>query len=329
MMEWTDRHYRRMARMISRRTLLYTEMVVADAAIRGDRARLLGFDPVEQPVALQLGGSEPEKLAEAARIGADWGYAEINLNVGCPSDRVQSGRFGACLMAEPELVARCVAAMQAAVDVAVTVKTRIGVDDADPSVMLRTFVAAMRGAGVRSLAIHARKAWLKGLSPKENRTIPPLDYPLVHAIKAENPDLEIVINGGIRTLDEAEVHLARVDGAMIGRAAYEDPYMLAEADARIFADPAPVPTRHEVVRAMADYAEARMGEGVPLNAIGRHMLGLFSGLPGARAYRRHLSEHMHGCDAGPQTLLDAAAHVPEDTPAQARQTNARDEADAA
>ncbi|MDJ0969872.1 MAG: tRNA dihydrouridine(20/20a) synthase DusA, partial [Kiloniellales bacterium] len=234
MMDWTDRHCRYLLRLISRRTLLYTEMVPTGAVLHGDRARFLGFDPAERPLALQLGGAEPEDLAACARLAEAEGYDEVNLNVGCPSDRVQHARFGACLMAEPALVARCIAAMQDAVGIPVTVKSRIGIDDQDDYVDLLRFVDSVASVGCRSFTVHARKAWLEGLSPKQNREIPPLNYERVYRLKAERPDLEIVINGGIRSLDEAEAHLARVDGVMIGRAAYQDPYLLAEADRRLF-----------------------------------------------------------------------------------------------
>src|SRR5581483_1440121 len=237
MMDWTDRHCRVLHRLLSARALLYSEMVTADAVLRGDREKLLGFDAKEHPVALQLGGSEPEKLAEAARIGEGFGYDEINLNVGCPSDRVQSGRFGACLMREPALVAQCGAAMRRAVKVPVTIKCRLGVDEQDPEIALRALIKACAGEGVGIFAVHARKAWLEGLSPKENRDIPPLDYQLVYRIKQENPALTIILNGGIQTLDQAAAHLAHVDGVMLGRAAYQEPALLAEVDSRFFGDP--------------------------------------------------------------------------------------------
>src|ERR1700741_4812204 len=270
MMDWTDRHCRFLHRSLTRRALLYTEMLTADAVLRGDRARLLGFDARERPVALQLGGAEPGKLAEAARIGAGFGYDEINLNVGCPSDRVQSGRFGACLMREPELVGECVSAMRAAVPVPVTVKCRIGVDDQDPEVSLRATIDACVRAGVDTFAVHARKAWLEGLSPKENRDVPPLDYDLVYRVKRERPELTIVINGGIDTLDEARTHLAHVDGVMLGRAAYQSPAMLADVDARFFGD-GPVDIA-QALDAYLDYIARELAKGVPLNAMTRHML---------------------------------------------------------
>jgi tRNA-dihydrouridine synthase A len=307
MMEWTDRHCRRLHRLLSAHARLYTEMVTAEAAIRGDRARLIGFDAAEKPVALQLGGAEPARLAEAARIGADFGYDEINLNVGCPSDRVQSGRFGACLMREPQLVGDCVAAMRAAVSVPVTVKCRIGVDDQDPGQSLRETIASCRAAGVRVIVVHARKALLGGLSPKENREVPPLDYALVYRVKRENPDLTIVVNGGIATLDEAEAHLRHADGVMLGRAAYQNPAMLADADTRFFGGEA----KHidEAVEAYLEYVSAQLATGVRLNALTQPMLGLFNGRPGARLFRRHLSENATRPDAGISVLRDALAFL--------------------
>jgi tRNA-dihydrouridine synthase A len=303
MMDWTDRHCRFLHRQLTRQARLYTEMVTAEAVIRGDRARLLGFDAAEHPVALQLGGAEPVRLAEAAAIGADMGYAEINLNVGCPSDRVQSGRFGACLMREPALVADCVAAMRARVGVPVTVKCRIGVDDQDPQAALGTLVAACAQAGVTMFAVHARKAWLEGLSPKENRDVPPLDYALVHRLKREKPALTIVLNGGIATLDAAEEQLRHVDGVMIGRAAYQSPAMLADVDARFF--DAPARTIEDAVEDYVVYIARQLQAGVPLHAMTRHMLGLFNGRPGARQFRRHLSEHANKAGADVTTLRTA------------------------
>ncbi|MBI1196942.1 MAG: tRNA dihydrouridine(20/20a) synthase DusA [Phenylobacterium sp.] len=288
MMDWTDRHCRVLHRMLTRRALLYTEMLTTGAVLHGDRERLLAFSDVEHPVALQLGGSEPAELAEAARIGEARGYDEINLNVGCPSDRVQSGRFGACLMREPELVAECVAAMGAAVKVPVTVKCRIGVDDQDPEESLFGLVDLCAKAGVTQFTVHARKAWLKGLSPKENRDVPPLDYPLVWRLKRERPDLTIVINGGIGSLDEAEEHLKHVDGVMLGRAAYHTPAILAEADARIFGEGGAVDP-FAAVAAYRDYVAAELARGTHLAAMTRHMLGLFHGRPGARTWRRILT----------------------------------------
>jgi tRNA-dihydrouridine synthase A len=292
---------------LTRHALLYTEMVTADAILRGNRERLLGFDRREEPVALQLGGSEPEKLAEAAQIGAGFGYAEINLNVGCPSDRVQSGRFGACLMQEPQLVAECVSAMRAAVSIPVTVKCRIGVDDQDPEQALRDVIGLCARAGVKTFAVHARKAWLEGLSPKENRDVPPLDYELVYRVKREHPKLKIVINGGINTLDEAHAHLAHVDGVMLGRAAYHSPAMLTEVDARFF-DGEPV-SFDAAVDAYVAYAAEQLDRRIPLNRLTKPMLGLFNGRQGARLFRRHLAEHGTLRGANLQTLQDALALV--------------------
>ena len=307
MMEWTDRHCRMLHRALTRQTRLYTEMVTAEAVIRGEQERLIGFDPREHPVALQLGGSEPARLAEAAKIGADFGYDEINLNVGCPSDRVQSGRFGACLMLEPELVAECAGAMNRAVDIPVTVKCRIGVDEQEPEIALRELIARCRNAGITTFIVHARKAWLQGLSPKENREVPPLDYDLVARVKAENPDLTIVVNGGIATLDEAAAHLLQVDGVMLGRAAYHNPALLAEVDARFFGG-AEVRIDDAVERYL-EYVAHQLEHGVPLNAMTRHMLGLFHGRPGARAFRRHLSENATKPGANLATLREALSHL--------------------
>ena len=288
MMDWTDRHCRVLHRMLTRRTLLYTEMLTTGAVLHGDRARLLAFSPLEHPVALQLGGSEPADLAAAARLGEAEGYDEINLNVGCPSDRVQSGRFGACLMREPELVAECMAAMAAAVKVPVTVKSRIGVDDQHPEESLYRLVDVCAQAGVTTFMVHARKAWLQGLSPKENRDVPPLDYPLVWRLKRERPDLTIVINGGIGSLDEACEHLRHVDGVMLGRAAYHTPAILAEADARIFGE-GEVVDPFAAVEAYRDYVASELARGTHLAAMTRHMLGLFHGVAGARTWRRILT----------------------------------------
>jgi tRNA-dihydrouridine synthase A len=310
MMDWTDRHCRVLHRGLSAHALLYTEMVTAEAVIRGDRARLIGFDVAEHPVALQLGGSEPARLAEAAKIGVEAGYDEINLNVGCPSDRVQSGRFGACLMREPALVAECVAAMRAVTSIPVTVKCRLGVDDQEPEQALRAMIGACADAGVDSFIVHARKAWLDGLSPKENRDVPPLDYDLVYRVKRENPGLTIVINGGIATLDEAAQHLGHVDGVMLGRAAYHSSAMLADVDARFFgAEPARM---EEAIDAYRAYVARKLGEGVPLHAMTKHMLGLFNGRPGARLFRRHLSENATRPGADIAVLDAALAHLSRD-----------------
>ncbi len=311
MMDWTDRYDRYFLRLITRRALLYTEMVTANAVLHGDRERLLGFDPAEHPVAAQLGGSDPAALAESARIAADFGYDEINLNVGCPSDRVQTGRFGACLMAEPGLVADCVGAMRAAVGVPVTVKCRIGIDDQDAEEALSEFVEIVAATGCNTFIVHARKAWLQGLSPKENREIPPLDYDRVYRLKAARPDLTIVINGGITALDAAEGHLTRVDGVMLGRAAYQNPYLLADVDRRFYGSTENAPTRTEIVTGIIPYIERRMADGVPLNHITRHILGLYQGVPGARAWRRYLSENAHRPGADARVVEQAAALVEE------------------
>jgi tRNA-dihydrouridine synthase A len=313
MMDWTDRHCRFLHRSLTRHALLYTEMVTADAILRGNREKLLGFDRREDPVALQLGGSEPVKLAEAARIGEDFGYNEINLNVGCPSDRVQSGRFGACLMREPELVGECVSAMRASVSIPVTVKCRIGVDDQDPEKALRDLIGLCARAGVKTFAVHARKAWLEGLSPKENRDVPPLDYALVYRVKQEHPKLKIVLNGGIDTLDAAEAHLAHVDGVMLGRAAYHSPAVLAEVDARFFG--AGTVSFEAAVNAYVEYAAEQLEQRVPLNRLTKPMLGLFNGRQGARLFRRHLAEYGNLRGANMQTLRDALALV---APAESR-----------
>ncbi len=305
MMDWTDRHERAFLRTISRRTLLYTEMVTTGAIIHGDRDRFLAFDPMEHPVALQLGGSEPADLAFAAREGAQRGYDEVNLNLGCPSDRVQRGRFGACLMTEPDLVADCVAAMIEATDIPVTVKTRIGVDEVDSYGALTAFVEKIAATGCRSFTIHARKAWLSGLSPKENREVPPLRYDVVYDLKRDFPELEIVLNGGVLSLEDAQRHLKQVDGVMIGRAAYQTPYMLAEADRLVFGEEGEARSREEVVADFLPYVERQVSAGVPVKSITRHMLGLFNGLAGARAWRRHLAEEAHKPGAGPEVIAAA------------------------
>jgi tRNA-dihydrouridine synthase A len=303
LMDGTDRHCRYFHRLMSRRARLYTEMITAEAAINGDREYLLGFDESEHPVALQLGGSAPEKLAEAARIGEGFGYDEINLNVGCPSDRVQSGAFGACLMKTPELVAACVVAMKDAVQIPVTVKCRIGVDDQDPEESLFGFVGAVAAAGCEVFIVHARKAWLEGLSPKENRTIPPLDYDLVRRLKASRPDLDIILNGGIETLTDAAGFAEEFDGVMLGRAAYGSPYLLASVDEVIFGETRPSPSREEVARAMSGYVKREFAKGVRPHSVTRHMLGLYHGAPGARRWRRYLSENAGAARA---TILDEA-----------------------
>jgi tRNA-dihydrouridine synthase A len=311
MMEWTDRHCRYFHRLLTRHTLLYTEMLTTGAVLRGDRARLLGFDAFEQPVALQLGGCDPQALAECARIGADFGYREINLNVGCPSDRVQEGRFGACLMAEPALVAQCVVAMKRAVAVPVTVKCRIGIDDQDPGQSLFAFATAMKSAGADALIVHARKAWLKGLSPRENREVPPLDYPLVHRLKTMHPDFEIAINGGIGNIETAREQLDHVDGVMMGRAAYQEPWRLLAVDPEIYGAAAPFSSGKDAALAMVPYIERQQRNGMRLHSITRHMLGLFRAVPGARAFRRHLATEAVKPGATAQVLIDALAMVRE------------------
>lgn len=311
MMDWTDRHCRYLHRLLSRRALLYTEMVTAPALVRGGAVHLLEHDAAEHPVALQLGGSDPAELAAAARLGADAGYDEINLNVGCPSDRVQSGTFGAVLMKQPDLVADCCAAMRAAVDVEVTVKCRIGVDDQEPRDVLPAFLDRIAAAGVSRVAIHARKAWLQGLSPKENRDVPPLDYPLVVAMKSAFPDLHISVNGGITTLEQARAFLDQgLDGVMIGRAAYHQPWdVLGRADTTIFAAADPMATPQDAVRDMLPYIERHLMAQGRLHQISRHMLGLFAGQPGARQWRRILSEGASQKGAGPELVLRALAAV--------------------
>ena len=307
MMDWTDRHCRYFLRLLTPSALLYTEMVTAQAIMHGDRGRLLGFDPAEQPVALQLGGSDAAMLASAARAGENFGYDEINLNVGCPSDRVQSGRFGACLMAEPALVRDCVAAMREAVGVPVTVKSRIGIDDHEDYGFLRDFVGTVAESGCGTFIVHARKAILSGLSPKENREVPPLCYEFVYRLKAEFPGLVIVLNGGVRDLDSVRAHLEKVDGVMIGREAYHNPYFLAELEHALHGvEPS---SREAVMSAFADYAEARLAEGVRLSSMTRHVLGLYLGRPGARRWRRQLSEGACKRGAGPEVIREAMRAV--------------------
>ncbi|HPQ25520.1 MAG TPA: tRNA dihydrouridine(20/20a) synthase DusA [Gammaproteobacteria bacterium] len=309
MLDWTDRYCRFFLRQISRKTLLYTEMVTTGALLHRDPARFLDFDPAEHPLALQLGGSDPDELAACARLAEDWGYDEVNLNVGCPSDRVQSGRFGACLMAEPQLVADCVAAMSEATTRPVTVKHRIGIDHRDSYEELSQFVDSVSQAGCATFIVHARKAWLQGLSPKENREIPPLQYGVVHALKRDFPQYGFVINGGFKTLAQVEHQLDTVDGVMIGREAYQNPWILADADARIFGTDGEPPNRRQVVHRMLPFIAAQHAAGVPVHRITRHMLGLFQGQRGARAWRRHLSEHVHRPDAGAQIIIDALEHI--------------------
>jgi tRNA-dihydrouridine synthase A len=313
MMEWTDRHCRFFHRLMTRRALLYTEMLTTGAVLHGDRARLLRFDPAEHPVALQLGGYEPRALAECARIGADAGFDEINLNAGCPSDRVQEGRFGACLMTEPELVGDCVAAMKAAVSVPVTVKCRIGVDDQDPEEALARFAQAVERAGADVLIVHARKAWLKGLSPKENREVPPLDYERVYRLKAAHPRLPIVLNGGVGSIEDGRVHLSHVDGVMMGRAAYQEPWRLLAVDPALFGEDAPFISPKEAAAALVPFIERELHEGTRLHAITRHLHGLFRAVPGARAFRRHLAGAATS-DAGAELLLAALSLVSDRQP---------------
>lgn len=309
MMEWTDLHCRAFHRHLSRRARLYTEMLTPGAIIHGDRARLLGFDPVEHPVALQLGGSDPDVLAAAARIGADLGYDEINLNVGCPSDRVQNGAFGACLMRAPALVGNCVAALKASVAIKVTVKCRLGIDEQDPEVALDVLADAVVAAGCDAVIVHARKAWLKGLSPKENRSVPPLDYDRVRRLKLRFPELPVVLNGGLATIEAMRAELAGVDGVMVGRAAYQDPALLLDVDPVLFGEPAPVADAFAAMEAFTPYIERRLAEGVPLHAMTRHMLGLFNGRRGARAWRQHLATEGVKPGADLETLRAALVHV--------------------
>lgn len=309
MMAWTDRHDRYFLRLFSRRARLYTEMVTTGALLHGDVDHHLRFDAAEHPVALQLGGSEPDALAQSAKLGADYGYDEINLNCGCPSPRVQRGAFGACLMLEPALVAESVAAMRAAVEIPVTVKCRIGVDDSEDYAFLAEFAQAVRDAGCETLIVHARKAWLNGLSPKQNREVPPLRYELVHRLKAEFPDMSIVINGGLRSLDEAQAQLAQVDGVMIGREAYENPAMLAQVDSLIFADEASPISRGQALRAFLPYVERERAAGTPLPHITRHILGIYRGEPGGKLFRRHLSTQGRRPGAGPEVIEEALALV--------------------
>jgi tRNA-dihydrouridine synthase A len=311
MMDWTDRHCRVFHRIMSRHARLYTEMLTTGAIIHGDRKRLLGFDASEHPVALQLGGSDPAHLAEAARIGEDFGYDEINLNVGCPSDRVKDGRFGACLMAEPALVADGVAAMKRAVKIPVTVKCRIGIDDQDPEVALDTLARGVIDAGSDALIVHARKAWLNGLSPRENRDIPPLDYDRVYRLKAALPHVPVIINGGIASIAEVSAHLAHVDGVMLGRAAYQEPWRLLNVDAELFGAAAPHATMKQAFAAMMPYIERELASGTRLHSITRHFVGAFHGVPGARAFRRHLAEKGVKLGAGADVLREAIALVDE------------------
>jgi tRNA-dihydrouridine synthase A len=309
MMDWTDRHCRFFHRLLTRKALIYTEMLTTGAVLHGDRQRLLGFDPAEHPVAVQLGGADPRQFSECARIAEDFGYDEVNLNVGCPSDRVQDGRFGACLMAEPKLVGDCVAAMKAKVRVPVTVKCRIGIDDQDPEQALSALTAIVRQAGVDALIVHARKAWLAGLSPKQNREVPPLDYARVYRLKAAHPDLTIVLNGGVGTLAQALDHLQKVDGVMMGRAAYQEPWRLLAVDPLVFSAPAPFASAAAALAALVPYIERELARGTRLSAMTRHVLGIFHAVPGARAFRRHLATEAVKPGAGTKVLLDALARV--------------------
>jgi tRNA-dihydrouridine synthase A len=309
MMEWTDRHCRFFHRLLTRRALLYTEMLTTGAVLRGDRARLLRYDPAEHPLALQVGGADPRALAQSAKIAAEWGYDEINLNVGCPSDRVQEGRFGACLMAEPELVGDCLVAMKAAVAIPVTVKCRIGIDEQDPEAALADFTDAIERAGADALIVHARKAWLKGLSPKQNREVPPLDYDRVYRLKAAHPQLTVVLNGGIGGLAEVGAHLGRVDGVMMGRAAYQQPWRLLAVDPVVFGEAPPFTSPRAAAAALLPYIERELADGVRLHAITRHLHGLFQSVPGARAFRRRLAEAGASPQAGAALLREALALV--------------------
>jgi tRNA-dihydrouridine synthase A len=318
MMDWTDRHCRFFHRLLTKNALLYTEMVTADAVIFGPRTRLLGFDPAEHPLALQLGGSDPVRLSEAARIGEGFGYDEINLNVGCPSDRVQEGRFGACLMREPELVGECVSAMKRAVEIPVTVKCRLGVDEQDTEQSLDRFVDIVVAAGADALIVHARKAWLQGLSPRENRDVPPLDPARVYRLKERLGSFPVILNGGVASIAEAKAHLSNVDGVMMGRAAYENPGQLTAVDSDIFGAPGPATDLMAAVEALFPYIERAIADGARLNSITRHLLGLFRGRPGARLFRRHLATEAVKPDAGIAVLRQALAFVSAEEPALAR-----------
>jgi tRNA-dihydrouridine synthase A len=309
MMEWTDRHCRFFHRLLTRRALLYTEMLTTGAVLHGDRSRLLRYDAAEHPLALQLGGADPRALAASARIGADLGFDEINLNAGCPSDRVQDGRFGACLMAEPALVGDCVAAMKAAVAGPVTVKCRIGIDEQDPEPALEAFAGAVEAAGVDALIVHARKAWLKGLSPKENREVPALDYDRVYRLKAAHPRLPIVLNGGVASVEQALSHLPHLDGVMMGRTAYQEPWRLLEVDASAFGDAPSFASAKAAALALIPYIERELKEGMRLHAITRHLHGLFRAVPGARAFRRALAGAAGRSEAGAALLVEALALV--------------------
>ena len=311
MLDWTDRHERYFLRLLTRHSLLYTEMVTTGALLFGDKHRHLRYNVEEHPVALQLGGSEPDAMARSAVLAREYGYDEVNINVGCPSDRVQSGRFGACLMADPGLVADCYRAMTSASDLPVTIKSRVGIDDRDSDAFLQQFLETLAEAGCRDFILHARIALLKGLSPKENRDVPPLQYDRVYRMKQRYPELNIVINGGIRSLEASLEHLQQVDGVMMGREAYQNPYILAGVDQRVFGDRAEIPDRQQIASDFMPYVARQLAEGVPLQHMTRHILGLFKGCPGGRQFRRHLSENAHRRDAGITVLEDAIAHVSE------------------
>jgi tRNA-dihydrouridine synthase A len=312
MLDWTDRYCRYFLRLISKHSLLYTEMVTSGAILHGNRARFLDFDPSEHPLALQLGGSDPHELAQCALLGQEWGYDEINLNVGCPSDKVQSGRFGACLMTTPQLVGDCVKAMRDVISIDVTVKHRIGVDEQDSYQELCDFVGTVSDAGCHTFIVHTRKAWLQGLSPKENRDIPPLSYETVHQLKRDFSELEFIINGGITNLNQAHQQLKHVDGVMIGREAYHNPWILAEADSVIFGSPQSAANRHQIIEALIPYVDRELATGTPINRITRHILGLFQGQPGAKKWRRMLSEESHQMGVGSELISRAAALVSHD-----------------
>lgn len=305
MLDWTDRHERYFLRLISKHTLLYTEMITTGALIHGDRQRFLEFNEVEHPLAIQLGGSDPADLASCAKMAEDQGYDEVNINVGCPSNRVQSGMFGACLMAKPELVAECVSAMQAAVDIPITVKHRIGIDENESIEQLYEFVETVAAAGCKTFIVHARKAWLNGLSPKENRDIPPLRYEVVHQLKESMPELEIIINGGICDLDTAQSQMQKVDGVMMGREVYHNPYILSDVDQRFFGSSSPVLTRLEIIDLLFPYIQQEISKGTRLHSISRHILGLFNGRPGAKKWRRYISENAPRADADENVIKQA------------------------
>ena len=309
MLDWTDRHERYFLRLMSRHAYLYTEMVTTGALIYGNRNRYLQFSEQEQPIALQLGGSDPKVLAECAKMAEDYGYNEVNINVGCPSERVQKGAFGACLMAEPELIADCVDAMRAEVKIPITVKNRIGIDEQDEAQSLRQFINVVSKSGCETFIIHARKAWLKGLSPKENRDVPPLNYALVYQIKRDYPHLNIIINGGIKTIQASLEHLQHVDGVMLGREVYHNPYLMMQVDGNIYADEGKVLSRKQILEQYFSYIEQQMGQGVYLKQMSRHLLGLFQGQPGAKAWRRYISENAHKEGAGIEVLQQAMEKV--------------------